>query len=119
MIFLFAGVALNVAQVLSFIFPFFDYFDYIDPDGWTISLSAFITLIEVMGLRLISGCRGLRLSLILGSFIAVLLLGVVLVFLGRRTVAFWASDIDLPNVGEWLQVGFSFWIPVLLYHFLL
>ena len=80
--FLFAGVALDVAQVLGLVFLFFDYLGCIDPGGWTVSLSVNVALFGVLGLRLISGSRGLKLSLILGNFIAVFPLSVLLVLFG-------------------------------------
>ena len=83
MTFLFAGVALDVAQVLGFIFLFFDYLSCIDPGGWTVSLSTSVALFGVLGLRLISGSRGLRLSLIFGNLIVVLPFGVPFVFFRR------------------------------------
>ena len=82
MTFLFAGVALNVAQVLGLIFLLLNYFSCIDSNGLTVSLSASMTFFGVLGLRLINGRRGLRLSLFLGSLIAVLPLSVFFTFLG-------------------------------------
>ena len=98
-IFLFAGVALDVTQVLGLVFLFLDYLGCIDPGGWTVFSSASMTFFGVLNLRLISSKRGLRLSLFLGSLIVVLPLGIFLVLLGQRTVAFWAFEINLPNIG--------------------
>ena len=98
MIFLFSGVVLDVAQVIGHVFFFLDYLDSSDPDSWTVSLSTSVTFFEVLDLKLISDRRGLRLSLFLGHLIVMLLLGVLFVLLGLRTMIFWAPEIDLPNV---------------------
>ena len=81
MTFLFAGVPLDVARVLDLVLFFFDYFCGINPNGWMVSLLASVPFFGVLGLKLISGRRGIGLSLvpILGSLIAMLLLGVFFV----------------------------------------
>ena len=118
MTFLFAGVALDVAQVLSLVLFLLDYLGGIDSSSWTIFLLASITFFGV--LRLISGRKSMGFSLffILGSLVAVLLLGVLFLLFRRRTVAFRTPRIDLSDVGEGLQVGLCFCITCFFYHFL-
>ena len=117
MTFLFAGVALDVAQVLSLVLLLLDYLSSIDPGDWTISSLASVTFFGV--LRLISGRKGMGLSLlpILGSFIVMLPLGVLFLLFRRQTVALRAPGIDFSNVGGGLQVGLCFCITCFLHHF--
>ena len=117
MIFLFAVVALDVAQVLGLVFFLLNYLGGIDPSGWTILSSASVTFFGV--LRLINGRKDMGLSLfpIFGSFIAVLLLGILFILLKQRTVALWAPGINFSNIKEGLQVDFCFCITYFLYHF--
>ena len=97
---LFAGIALNVAEVLGFVFFLFNNLGSFDSGGWMVSLLTSVTLFRVLSLRLISGKRVIRLSFfpVLGSLIAVLQLDVLLVLLGQWTIAFWASEIDFLNI---------------------
>ena len=84
MTFLLAGVTLDVAQVLSLDLILFCYLSGIDPSGWiTLPNSMTLVFLEGLGLRLISKRRQMRLSLffvLIGSLIAMLPIGVVLVF---------------------------------------
>ena len=80
MTFLFTGVALYVAEVFSLDFFLLDYLGSIDPGGYTVSLLASVIFFKVLGLSLISGRKGLRHSLFLGSLNEILPLGVFLAF---------------------------------------
>ena len=97
---LFAGIALDMAQILGLVFFFFDYLGGINPSGWTVSLLAFVTFFRVLGLRLISSKKGMRLSLfpILGSLIAAVPVSVILVLLEQWMVVFQAPRIDFLNI---------------------
>ena len=88
-----------MAQVLGLVFLFFDYLNGIYFSGWTIV--SLTSMIFFGVLRLISGRKGMRLSFfpILGSLIAMLPLGVFFVLFGQWTVALWATEINLPNLG--------------------
>ena len=89
--FLFADVALDMAQVLGFIFVLLYYFGSIDPSSWMAFLSISLTLLRGMGVELISGkgVIGLCLFFILfESLIAVLPIGVFFVFFNQRAIAF-------------------------------
>ena len=105
MTFLFAGVALDIAQILGFILIFLYYLGGINPSGWMTSLSTFLALfrIESLGLRLISKKRrvvGLSLFFILvGSLITMLPIGVIFIFFDQRLVFFWALGIDFLDLG--------------------
>ena len=84
--FLFAGIVFDMAQMLSFIFIFFCYLGGIDPSSWMASSPFYLAHFEARGLdlRLISERRRVtRFSLffiLIGSLIALLSIGVVLVF---------------------------------------
>ena len=120
MTFLLAGVALNVAQVFGLVLVLLCYLNCIDPSGWmTLPISMTLVFHRNLGLKLISGRRqmGLSLFFILGSLIAVLLIGVVLVFLDQRPMSFWAPGVDFPNHEMWLKASFCFCINSFLQHF--
>ena len=82
MTFLLAGITLNVAQVLGFIFVFLCCLGGVDPSGWRTSSSIFLLLFGGLGRRLISGRRSTRLSFVfvLGNLVAVLPIGIFFVF---------------------------------------
>ena len=82
MTFLFAGIIFDVAQVLGLILVFFCYLGGVNTSGGKASLLISLTLLKGLGLRLISRRGGMRLSLIfvLGSFVAVLPIGIFFVF---------------------------------------
>ncbi len=122
--FLLAGIAPDVAQVLSFIFVFLCYLDSIDPSGWMASSTTFMTLIFLgsLALRLISRRKIMGLSLIfviIRNLIPVLLIGIVLVFFDRRPIVSRAPKVDLLSLGGWLEAGLYFYIDGLLYYFVL
>ncbi len=81
-----AGIALDMAQVLGRpVLVLLCYLGGIDPGGWMTPIASPTTslvFLEGLGLRLISRRRGLELSLVLGSLIAGLSIGVLLVFFG-------------------------------------
>ena len=81
MTFLFAGIRLNVAQVFDLVLVLFCYLGGIEPSGWK-AFSSILTLLGGLGLRLISGKKGMGFNFIfvLRCLIAVLLIGVFLVF---------------------------------------
>ncbi len=86
------------------------------------SPSTALVFLGGLGLRLISGggrAVGLSLVFVLGGLILGLLVGVILVFFGRRAMALWAPGIDVPNVEGRLQVSLYLWITCFLNHFLL
>ncbi len=118
-----AGIVLDVAQVFR-CFVFFCYLGSVDPGGWMASIASLTTaliFLGSLGLRLISGSGGavgLSLVFVLGGLILGLPVGVLLVFFGRRAVALWAPDIDVPNIEGKLQVSFCLCITCLLYNFL-
>ncbi len=79
-----------------------------------------LVLLGSLGLRLISevrGAVGLSLVFVLGSLIPRLLVGVILVFLCRRAIAFRAFGVDFSNIEGWLQVSLYFYIICLLHYF--
>ncbi len=123
MIILIVREALDVAQVLGRL-VLFRYLGSIDPGGWNASMASPTTALVFLGsldLRLISvggGVVGFSLVFVLGGFILGLLVGVLLVFFGRRAMALWALGIDVPNVEGGLQVSLCFCITCLLYNFL-
>ena len=120
MTFLLIGVTLDMAQVLGLVFVLFYYLSCIDPSGWITSpTSMTLVFLGSLGFRLISRRQwmGLSLFFILGSLIAVLPIGVVLVFLDQRLMSFGVSRVDFSNHGVWLEAGFYFYINSLLYHF--
>ena len=92
-IFLLAGVTLDVAQVLGLVLFLLDCFSGINPGGWRISSLVSVTFFKVLNLRLISDRRDIGLSFftIFRSLIVVLPLGIFLVFFGQWMVAFWIS----------------------------
>ena len=85
--FLFTSIALNTAQVFSFVFVFFYHLDGIDPNGWITSspFSLVVFKARSLGLRLISGReKVVQLSfffILVGSLIALLPIDIILVFL--------------------------------------
>ena len=82
MTFLFAGITLDVTQVLGFILVLFCYLGNINPSGWKASLPISLMLLGDLALRLISGREVMGLSLffvLVGSIIAVLPIGILLV----------------------------------------
>ncbi len=100
MTFLMTGIALNVAQVLGHLI-FFCYLGSIDLNGWMASPTTVFVFLGGLELRLISrdgGVVGLSLVIGLRSLILRLLVGVLLIFFGRRAMAFWALGIDVLNV---------------------
>ncbi len=106
MAFLMTGVALDVAQVLRCL-VLFCYLGSIDAGGWMASSMASPTtafdFLGSLGLRLISrggGVVGLSLVFALGGLALGLPVGVLLVFFGRRAIAFRAPGIDVLNVEE-------------------
>lgn len=94
--FLFADITLNVTQVLDLILIFFCNLGSINPYSWvtlTASFMAFVILgAQKLWLTYINSREIVELSLV---SIAILLIGFVLVILGRF-VAFWALGIDFP-----------------------
>ncbi len=74
-----------------------------------------------LDLSLINGKGDLGLSLIfvLGGLFVGLPIGILLVFLGRRTMTFGIPRVNFPNIKGWLQVSFYFYIIGLLNHFFL
>ena len=112
--FLFAGVALHVAQVFGFVFLLFYYLGGVDPSSWEASsMTSPLIFLGGLGLGLtISRRRVVTLSLV---FVFVPIsepsIGVVLVFLHRRFVTSWASEINLLSLKGWLWVGLPFCIP--------
>ncbi len=102
MTFLMTSVALDVAQVLGR-FILFRYLSGINPSGWMASLTTVLVFLGGLGLRLISRGReavGFSLVFVLGGLILGLLVGVFLVFFGRRAMVFWVPGIDIFNVEE-------------------
>ncbi len=122
MAFLVADIALDVAQVLRCLI-FLRYLGSIDPGGWMASMASPTTtfvFLGSLGLRLISGSGGavgLSLIFVLGGLSLGLPVGVLLVFFGRRVMALWAPDIDVPNVEGSLQVSLCLCIIYLLHNF--
>ncbi len=113
--FLMTGIALDVAQVL-WCLVLFCYLSSIDPGGWMASMTSLTTalvFLRSLGLRLISGGRGavgLSLVFFLGGLALGFPGGVLLVFFGRRAMAFRAPGIDVPNVEGRLQVSLCLYI---------
>ncbi len=93
MAFLMTGVALDLAQVLRCL-VFFRYLGSNDPIGWMASIASPTTafvLLRSLGLRLIGGggrAVGFSLVFVLRGLILGLLVGVLLVFFGRRVIPF-------------------------------
>ncbi len=102
--FLFAGITLDMAQVLGFVLILLCYLGGIDPSSWMTSMTTALIFVRDLGLRLISGrgIMGLSLFFVLRSLITVLPINVLQVFLGRQAMAFWVPDINLPSPGGWL-----------------
>ena len=100
----------------------FCYLGDIDPNSWIISLLFFLIFLKVggLGLRLISGRKkivGLSLFFISGdSQIALLLIGVTLVFFDQQPVFFWISEIAFFSPKRWLKTYFCFCIDSFLYY---
>ncbi len=120
MTFLMTDVALDVAQVLRRL-VFFRYLGSIDPNSWMASPTTALVFLGGLGLGLISGGGGaveLSLVFVLGGFILGLLVGVLLVFFGRRAMALRAPGIDVLNIERRLQVSLCLYITCLLYHFI-
>ncbi len=117
------GIALDVAQVLGHL-VFFCYLGSIDPGGWMASMASPTTALVILwslGLRLISGgggAVGLSLVFVLGGLILGLPVCVLLVFFGRRAMAFRTAGIDVPNIERRLQVSLCLYITCLLHNFL-
>ena len=84
---LFIGIALDVAKIPSFVLflIIFYYFNDIDVDDRSAFFPTSMTLFEVLSLRLISKRRvmGLSLFFVLRKFIAVLLIGVLLILFNK------------------------------------
>ncbi len=122
MILLVTGVTLDMAQVL-WSFVLLRYLGSIDPGGWIASMvspTPEFVFLGSLGLRLISGggeTMGLSLIFVLGGLILELLIGIFLVFLCRRAMAFGAPGVDFPNIERWLQVSLCFCITCLFHHF--
>ena len=122
--FLFAGVAIYMAQVFSLVFIFLCYFNGVNLSGW-ISLSFSLTFLRVGGwsLRLISGKQqimGLSFFFIpIKSFVTLPPISVVFVIFHWRLIPFWAPKINFPSLGRWLKAGFCFYINNFLYHLIL
>ncbi len=123
MAFLMTGIALDIAQVLGR-FVFFCYLGSNDPGGWIASMASPTTALIFfgsLGLRLISGGGGVvRLSLVfvLRGLILGLLVGVLLVFFGRRAMALWVPGINILEVERRLQVSLCLYITCFLHNFL-
>ncbi len=113
---LFAGIALDVVQVLSIIFVFLCYLGGIDPSSWMASPTTILVFFGDLGLRLISRRGIVRLGLIFWSLILVLPIGVILIFIDRRPIAPWAPRVDFPSPKRWLKPGLCFYIDSFLYH---
>ena len=117
---MFAGIALDVAQIFGLVLVLLCYLSCIDPSGWiTLPTSMMLIFLGGLGLKLISGRRqmGLSLFFILESFIAMLPIGVILVFFDRRLMSFQAPGIDFPNHRVWLETSLCFYINNFSYHF--
>ncbi len=117
--FLVAGVVINMAQVLLRL-VFFRYLISVDPGGWMASPTTTLIFLEGRGLSLVSegrGVVGLSLVFVLGGFILGLPVGVLHVFFRRRTMAFRAPSINVPNVEGRLQVSLGLCITRLLHNF--
>ncbi len=104
MAFLIAGITLHMAQVLWYLF-LFRYLGSVHLDGSMASSmtspTTALVFLGSLGLRLVSGggeVVGLSLVFVLGGFAVGLLVGVLLVFFGRRAVALWAPGIDISNI---------------------
>ncbi len=118
------SITFNIAQVLwCFVLVLFCYLGNIDPSGWKASMASPTTALLFFGgldLRLISvgrGIVGLSLVFVLGGLIAGLSVGVLLVFLCRRAMAFQTPGVNFPNIEGWLQISLCFYITSLLHHF--
>ncbi len=80
-----------MAQVLSLIFVFFYYLSGIDLSSWMTSLTTTLIFLGDLGQNLISERRIVGLSLVfvlVEKLIAILLIGIFLVFLPRRLISF-------------------------------
>ncbi len=99
------------------------YLGSIDSGDWMVSMASSTTaliFLESLGLRLISeggGVIGLSLVFVLGGLILGFPVGIFLVFLCQRAMAFWAPGINFPNIEGWLQVSLCFYITCLFHHF--
>ena len=123
--FLFASVALDIAQVLGFVFILLCYLGDIDLNGWMAFSLFFLALFGArsLSLRLISRKkRVIELSFFfipVSSLIVLLPIDIVLVFLDRRLVFFRALGIDFSSPKRWLKACFCFCIDNFFYHLFL
>ena len=117
MIFLFASVAFDMAQIFGLVLIFFCYLDGVYPNGWMTSFLPFsLTFLGVgsLALRLISGKQriiGLSLLLVsIGNLVALLPIGIVLVLFDQQPISFRVPEIDFLSPGGGLEAGFCFYI---------
>ncbi len=114
------GVIFNMAQVLwRLLLVLLCYLGNINLSSWMAFSTTLLVFFESLSLRLISRRRivGLSLVFILGSLIAGLLIGILLVFLHQQAMTFWVLGIDFPNVEGWLQVSLCFYITCFHHYF--
>ena len=108
---LFASIALDMAQVLGFVFIFLCYLNCINSNGWITSPITAFVFYRGLDLRLISKRGIVRYNLIfifVESLIMVLLIDIVLILFGRLLVSFQVSEINLFSPRRWLQAGLYF-----------